>query len=97
MKILALALFAALNTFGCLVYADPPPVSYSTGCTTYCDSYGCRPVCGQYYTTHTGDVVYWDTHFNAWIGPHGYWRGGRWYHGYHPGYHGHYYGGHHRR
>lgn len=99
MKFLALVLAAGisiLGSTGCYVYTDPTPTSTETGYVNYCDTYGCREVYAPHYYTRTGDVVYWDTHFGVWITPHGYWRGGRWNHGYHPGYHHHYYGRHQR-
>lgn len=90
-----LSVVAFVGLTGCaedVVYADPnyPVVS---GCVTYCDDYGCREVCGPYYHDSAGVLFYWDAHFGCWIGPHGYWRGGVFYHGYHPGYHGYYHGG----
>lgn len=88
MKKLLLGLCAsiALST-GCAVYSDGPdyPVATTSGPVEFCDDYGCRWVNAPYY--YDGAVVYWDAHFGCWIGPHGYWHGGVWYHGFHPGYH----------
>jgi hypothetical protein len=99
MKKLILALLAAVSMAGCVVYAEPDtatPVTYSvgSGCTTYCDDYSCREVCGQYYRATDGSLVYWDSHFGIWVSPRGYWKAGRWYRGYHPGYHEHYHHNH---
>ena len=81
---------------GCTEYViDPsnPNIAYQYGCTTVCDDYGCREVCNvQYYETPDG-VVYWDTHFSAWIGPHGYWWHGSYYRGGFPRYHEYYHRG----
>lgn len=94
MKKFVIALFSAFLLSSCVVYADPPVAgNVVEGCTTFCDDYGCREVCGQYYVTPEGYVVYWDAHFGCWIGPHGYWSHGVFYHGYYPGYHGWYHQG----
>lgn len=94
MKKFLLALAAALTLSGCVVYEEPYTAYRVTdGCATFCDDFGCREVCGSYYYTPEGYVVYWDAHFGCWIGPHGYWRGGVFYRGYHPGYHGWYHRG----
>lgn len=81
---------------GCAEYViDPfnPNIAYQYGCTTICDDYGCRELCNvQYYETPDG-VVYWDTHFSAWIGPHGYWWHGSYYRGGFPRYHEYYHRG----
>jgi hypothetical protein len=102
MKHVLLALVASVCLSSCVVYADP---EYSSGCFTFCDDYGCREVCNTQYYYYGGEAYYWDAHFGCWIGPHGYWRSGAYYYGFHPGYHefyhhgyyhggGHYYGGH---
>lgn len=80
---------------GCAVYAGPPPASeWISGCTVFCDDFGCREICARYYYDADGRLIYWDDHFGCWIGPHGYWRGGVFYRGYVPGYHGWYNSGH---
>jgi hypothetical protein len=95
MKHLFLALAACLCLSGCMIepaYADPVG-PYSNGTVEFCDDYGCRYVTGQYYYDSAGVLFYWDTGFGCWIGPHGYWRGGVFFHGYYPGYHNFYHGG----
>lgn len=90
-------LLSALYLSSCTVY-EPAiyPTNYQYGCTQYCDDYGCSEVCGYYYTSQ-GIVYYWDHRVGVWIGPHGYWSGGIYYHGAHPHYYGHgYHGGYHR-
>jgi hypothetical protein len=97
MKLLAFALAAVVSTFGalgCVEAYPPPPVHPVTGSVRYCDDYGCRTVYAPYFYSN-GEVVYWDAQFGIWVGRHRYWRGGRWYHGFHPGYFSHHYG--HRR
>jgi hypothetical protein len=94
MKKLLLALMAAVSLSGCVMYADSDAFypAYTEGCTTVCDDYGCREVCGRYF--YSGGVAYyWDAHFGCWIGPRGYYHGGVFYHGYHPGYHTYYHRG----
>lgn len=86
---------------GCVVYDTPVAYERNYGCVSFCDEYGCRDVCSTYYYDADGNVVYWDDHFNCWIGPAGYFVGGIWYHGFPHGYYefhrgyyhpGHYYG-----
>lgn len=94
MKKFLLALIACLGLSGCVVEGyDYPPGAYSNGTVEFCDDYGCRYVTGQYYYDSAGVLFYWDSHFGCWMGPHGYWHGGVFYHGFHPGYHGWYHGG----
>ena len=90
MKKWLLALVAAFSLSGCVMYADYPA---SSECTTFCDDYGCREVCSSYYYDSAGVMYYWDPHFGVWIGPHGYYHGGVFYHGYYPGYHVYYHRG----
>src|SRR5277367_1666202 len=99
MKSLLLALAACVglmvSSAGCAEegYYSDPPVSPAVGTVEFCDDLGCRFVEAPYYYMD-GEVVYWDAHFGVWIGPHSYWREGRWYGGsiygyhsfYHPGY-----------
>lgn len=89
MKALFLALVLSLSLTGCfdyyMPYGDPPVVSY-TGTREFCDDFGCRYVTGQYYFDH-GEVVYWDEHFQCWVGPRGYLVGAVWHQGFLPGYH----------
>jgi hypothetical protein len=98
MKKILLALVACVGlTFsatGCAegVYYGDPSVSPTIGVVEFCDDYGCRTVNAPYYYVG-GDVVYWDAHFGVWVGPHSYWREGRWYGGSVYGYHGYYHRG----
>ena len=88
-----LALVAAFSLSGCVLYAEPGYYpAYTEGYVTVCDDYGCREVYGRYFYSD-GVPYYWDAHFGCWIGPRGYWRGGVFYHGYHPGYHYYYHRG----
>jgi len=95
MKKFLLALVACIGLSGCVaedrVYYAPPGV-YETGSVEFCDDYGCRWVNAPYYYDN-GDVIYWDAHFGIWVGPRGYWHGGAFYHGWHPGYHSRYHHG----
>jgi len=95
MKSLFLALIACFALSGCVIspaYADPVG-PYSNGTVEFCDDYGCRYVNAPYYYDSAGILFYWDVGFHSWIGPHGYWHGGSFYHGYYPGYHNFYHGG----
>lgn len=93
MKKLFFTLALCLGLTGCVeerVYS--PPGMYVTGTVEFCDDYGCRWVTAPYY--YDGDdLIYWDAHFGVWIGPYGYWHGGYWHRGWHPGYHGWYHQG----
>ena len=94
MKKFLLGLILCLGLTGCYVEGyDYAPGAYSTGSVEFCDDYGCRFVTAPYYYDSAGVLFYWDAHFGCWIGPHGYWRGGAFYHGFYPGYHGWYHGG----
>lgn len=91
MKNFILALII-LGLTSCAVYTEPVvvPNNVMYGTTTYCDEYDCRQVTGRYYYGAEGEVIYWDTRFGMWIGPHGYWNGGVYYRGFHPTYHSYY-------
>jgi hypothetical protein len=86
MKKFIFSLMVALLLTSCVAYAEPEPIVVNN-CVEYCDDYGCREVCAPHYY-YQGVVYYWDTHFSCWIGPHGYYHGGIFYHGYYPGYRG---------
>lgn len=90
MKKLFLALALCFGLTSC--YAEVYDPTVYRGNVEFCDDYGCRWVYAPYYY-YDGAVVYWDAHFGCWIGPHGYWTGGVYYHGYYPGYHGVYHQG----
>lgn len=92
-----LPVIAMLGVVGCTerevvepvatVAAAPTFATINSGCVVVSDDYGEREVCNtQYYYMNDG-VVYWDSHFGVWVGPGGYWRGGRWWNGYYPGFH----------
>ena len=95
MKKLVLALVACLGLAGCAAegtaYAQAPVYS---GTVRVCDSWGCRYVSSNYYYDNAGYLFYYDTGLGVYMSPgYGYWHGGHFFHGYHPGYYGHYYGG----
>lgn len=84
MKKLLFGLMMCLSLTGCVeedeVYSQPPPGNYQSGCIVLQTDEGNREVCSQYYYSG-GYIIYWDYELGAWVGPHGYWRGGAWYHG----------------
>jgi hypothetical protein len=82
MKLL-LSILCALSLAAC-VSEYPTGVRYGT--VEFCeDSINCRYITGNYYYNGDGVMYYYDTAFNAWIGPNGYWLGGLYYSGYYPG------------
>jgi len=90
MKNLVIAtVLTVLSSFGCVAHAEPlpPPAHPVSGCVQVVDEFGSHTVCSQYYYTG-GFVTYWDPYYNVWIHPHGYWSGGRWFHGRLPGWRG---------
>lgn len=99
MKKLLITLAAVIGLSGCVVYDTPEPVlatsdHWQYGCVEYCDEDSmCREVCDTYYYYGPGGAVfYYDTAFGLWIGPHGYWYGGAWVHGWPGGFREHYRG-----
>ena len=94
MKKLALILVACLGLAGCANsnYRNEPeyPSAPAYGCVVVADDFGERETCNTYYYYENGELVYWDNHFGIWIGPSGYWRGGRYYWGFYPGFHAYY-------
>lgn len=104
-------LLLCVSLTGCYVeegvYTSPPPDVYENGTVEFCDDFGCREVTAPYYRDN-GSIIYYDAHFDVWIGAHGYWQSGHWcpgyVHGYHNWYHEregrerheHHFGGHHR-
>lgn len=72
------------------VHTSGVPTRVGTGCVVVTDDYGEREVCDTQYYYVNGGVVYWDAHFNTWIGPGAYWSSGGWHQGFYPGWHGYY-------
>lgn len=97
-KLLFLLPLACLLS-GCaedVYYQDPSATVNATksyGCVNVWDDYGEREVCNTYCYYVGADPYYWDAHFNIWVGPSGYWHGGRYFRGYYPGWHGYYHSG----
>lgn len=66
---------------------DFPLTVRQYGCALVVDRFGEREVRDVYYYLTLGGVVYWDAHFQVWIGPYGYWiPGGYIFLGYPDGY-----------
>jgi hypothetical protein len=98
--IFALLAVMCLALSGCVeAYAETevamPVGTPQYGCTIVADTYGEREVCGVNYYVVEGGVVYFDPYYHIWIGPRGYWYGGRYVVGYAPGYYARY-GGYYR-
>jgi hypothetical protein len=81
---------------GCVAFigdeSDMPVGIPEHGCTIVVDPYGEREVCDVDYYVVDGGVVYFDPYYRVWIGPRGYWYGGRYVVGYWGGYHAYYRG-----
>lgn len=84
---LPLVLMGCAETTDQPVYTSSHTVSpdIQTGCVVVSDDYGDREVCNTQYYYVNGSPIYWDTAFGIWVSPWGYYRGGVWYRGYHPG------------
>ena len=89
MKKLALLIAAVIGLTGCVAEYDASyPRQYRYGTVEYCDNEGnCRVVeNSNYYYGPSGEVYYYDTSYGYWIGPSGYYYGGRWVGGWPSGY-----------
>jgi len=74
-----------LSLTSCVVVG--PADVYTDECVVFHDDLGEREVCGvRYYRTPKGDLYYYDERFSIWVGPRGFYRGGIYYFGIHPGY-----------
>jgi hypothetical protein len=93
---LLLVLTICFGLSGCAegtVYSNSD-IEYRTGSVEFCDDYGCRDLEGvQYYYDPDGTLFYWDVHFGIWVGPHGWYSHGVFYHGFYAGYHTYYHRG----
>lgn len=94
MNKVALILVACLGLAGCedSTYRNEPeyPSPPAYGCVVVADDMGEREVCDTYYYYDNGELVYYDAHFNIWVGNSGYWIGGRYHWGFYPAWHSYY-------
>lgn len=68
-----------------------PNTQRQYGCALMVDQFGEREMTNIYYYPTLGGVVYWDTFYQVWIGPYGYWTLTDGFHSTFPkGYHDHY-------
>lgn len=83
MKKLLLVLMVMFGTAGCILVG--PMDVYGDDCIVFSDQYGDREVCGAQVRIINGETFYWDAQFGIWVSSNGYYQGGIFYYGYHPG------------
>jgi hypothetical protein len=80
LAIASLVIYTATSASGSKSEEDFPSSVRQYGCALFDDQYGEREITDTYFYNVKGGVVYWDTHFNVWVGPYGYWETSGVYH-----------------